>query len=105
MLTEAIKEKLKIANNKEKVKLLTITPVSWSIQQIADFFCVLTAMVKKAKNVNKTNGILSEPKEKTGRPIYDDLEQAVEHFCESAQYSRMCPGKKEFLSVKIDGVK
>ena len=94
MLTEAIKEKLKIANNKEKVKLLTITPVSWSIQQTADFFCVSTAMVKKAKNLKKTNGILSEPKEKTGRPISDELKQAVEHFYESDQYSRMCPGKK-----------
>ena len=78
MLTDAIKEKLKIANNKEKVKLLTITPVSWSIQQTADFFCVSTAMVKKAKNLQKTNVILSEPKEKTGRLISDELKQAVE---------------------------
>ena len=31
MLTEAIKEELKIANNKEKVKLVTIRPVSWSM--------------------------------------------------------------------------
>ena len=100
-----IKEKLKIANNKEKVKLLTITPVSWSIQQTADFFCVSTAMVKKAKNLKKTNGIWSEPKEKTGRSISDELKQALEHFYESDQYSRMCPGKKEFVSVKIDGVK
>lgn len=37
LLKEAIKEKLKIAN-KEKVKFLTITPVSWSIQQTANFF-------------------------------------------------------------------
>ena len=36
LLKEAIKEKLKIAN-KEKVKFLTITPVSWSIQQTANF--------------------------------------------------------------------
>ena len=50
MLTEAIKEKLKITNNKEKLKLLTITPVSWSIPQTANFFGVSIVMVKKARN-------------------------------------------------------
>ena len=65
MLTEAIKEKLKIASNKKKVKLLTITPVSWSIQQTINFFGVSRAMVKKARNLKKqTNGILSEQRKK-----------------------------------------
>ena len=31
--------------------------------------------------------------------------KSVEHSYESDQYSRMCPGKKEFVSVKINGVK
>ena len=105
MLTEAIKERLKIANNNENVKLPNITPISWSIQQTGNIFCVSTAMVKKARNVKTANGILSEPKEKTGKPISDELKQAAEHFFESDQYSRMCPEKKEFVSVKIDGVK
>ena len=95
MLTEAIKEKLKLAN-KEKVKLLTIMLVSWSIQQTANLF---------KEMLKQTNSILRKPKEKTSKPISDELKQAVEHFYESDQYFKMCPGKKEFVSIKIDGVK
>ena len=95
MFTEAIKEKLKLAN-KEKVKLLTITVVSWSIQQTANLF---------KEMLKQRNSILRKPKEKTSKPISDELKQAVEHFYESDQYFKMCPGKKEFVSIKIDGVK
>ena len=105
ILTQEIKEKLKIKNNKEKVKLLIIMPVTWSIQQTANFFGVSTAMVKQARNLKQTNSILSEPKEKTGRPISDELKHAAKHFYESDKYSRMRPGKKEFVSVKSDDVK
>ena len=38
-------------------------------------------MMKKARNLK--NSILSEPKEKTVRPISDELKQAVKHFYES----------------------
>ena len=40
-------------------------------------------MVKEARNLIKKSYILSEQKEKTGRPISDELKQAVEHFYES----------------------
>ena len=59
----------------------------------------------KGRNIKNTNSILSEPKEKTGRPISDELKQAVEYFYESDQYSKLCPEKKEFVSVKIAIVK
>ena len=64
MLTKEIKVKLKIANSIEKLKLLTITPGSCPIQQTANFFGISIAMMKKARNLKKTNSILSETKEK-----------------------------------------
>ena len=39
------------------------------------------------------------------KTISDELKQAAEHCYESDQYSRMCPGKKDFVFVKNDGVK
>ena len=60
-------------------------------------------MMKKARN--SKNSILSEPKEKTVRPISDELKQAVKHFYESDPCLGMYPRKKEFVSEKIDGVK
>ena len=73
-----IKEKLKIANNKGKVKLLTITSVSWSIQPIANFFPCINSNGEGSKKLNKKKlYILSVQKEKTGRPISDELKQAL----------------------------
>ena len=80
--------------------------VSWSIQPIANFFPCINSNGEGSKKLNKKSYILSEQKEKAGRPISDEMKQAVEHFYESRfdQYSRIYSGK-DFVLVKIDSIR
>ena len=62
-------------------------------------------MVKKARALKKEHGILAEPKPKSGRALSKDVVDFVINFYCDDQYSRMCAGKKECLTVKVDGQK
>ena len=53
----------------EKVKLLTLTPESWTIEKTMKEFEVSKYLVKKARSLKKELGILAEPKAKTGKVL------------------------------------
>ena len=50
--------------------------------------------------------ILDDPDpNKVGRSLSDDIKQHVIAFYELEEYSRICPGKKEFVVVRDGGLK
>lgn len=51
-------------------------------------------MVKRARDIKTTEGVLGEPKAKAGRTISNEIKEVVEIFFQSDLYSRMCPAKK-----------
>ena len=59
-IVEMIKQKLVISSRTEKIKLLTLTPPSWTIEQ-TKYFGVKKCMVKKARELLKNKGLLCEP--------------------------------------------
>ena len=63
-LTELLKEKLKMSSTQEKVKILTLAPESWSISKTCNEIHVPEYLVKKARKLKNSKGILAEP-EKT----------------------------------------
>ena len=64
-----IKEKLLVLSLNEKVKLLTLTPESWTIEKTMKEFEVSKYLVKKARSLKKELGILAETKAKTGKVL------------------------------------
>ena len=48
-------------------------------------------------------GILGEPDMKKGKILSDVVKAKILEFYESDEYSLMCPGQKEFVSVKEGG--
>ena len=62
-------------------------------------------MVRKARHLRKANGIFADPEAKKGKQLAADLIDRVVAFYESDDYSRMCPGKKDCVSVAVDGKK
>ena len=68
-LVRLIKEKLLVSSWNEKVKLLTLTPESWTIEKTMKEFEVSKYLVKKARSLKKELGILAEPKAKTGKVL------------------------------------
>ncbi|CAH0556044.1 unnamed protein product [Brassicogethes aeneus] len=99
-LIELLKEKCKISCGQEVLKLLTLVPSSWSIQKTANEFGVSTYMVNKARKLKKDYGILAEPEKLKGKSISNEVSKKVRQFYEDDEFSRMCPGKKEFVSVR-----
>lgn len=100
-----MKEKCAISTKQKKLQILTMSPSSWSIKKTAEEFNVSEYMVKKARSLKQSHGVFSEPSPKHGKELSPETQKAVVEFYEDDEYTRLCPGKKEFVSVKIDGQK
>ena len=84
---------------------MTTLPSSWAIEDTADFFGVTNYMVRQSRTLKKEKGILAKRNEKEWKSVpADDIKQ-VQDFYQSDEVSQMCPGKKDFVPVKIDGIK
>lgn len=55
--------------------------------------------VKKARALRKSSGILADPITKKGRILSDEVKTKVLEFYEDDNYSRMCPGIKDYLHL------
>ena len=104
-LVGLIKEKLLVSSRNEKFKLLTLTSESWTIEKTMKEFEVSKYLVKKARSLKKELGILAEPKAKTGKVLPQEMVTTVKDFYTNDEYSRMCTGKKECITVKVNDKK
>ena len=82
MPAEAMEEKLLMSTKSEKVKVLTFSSSSWSISKTSEYFDAPIFMVRKARNLKKTKGILGKSDKKLGRPISDELRNSIQAFYE-----------------------
>ena len=100
-----IKEKSEIFSPRDQIKILTLTPESWSIKKIVQEFGVAEYKVKCARELKKERGILAEPKQKVGKALSGDVSEIVSNSYQQDEYSRCCPGMKDFVSVTKGSVK
>ena len=98
-----IKEKLKISSSRDQI--LTLTPQGQSTKKTVQEFGVTEYKVKCARELKKERGILAEPKQKVGKALSRDVSEIVSNFYQQDEYSRCCPGIKDFVSVTKDSVK
>ena len=98
-LLNLIKEKMIISNRPEKIKLLTLVPISWKQNEILDFFPVTKYMITESKKLLQEKGILASPEPKKGRSLPKDIVELVENFYCDDEYSRQMPGKKDYVSI------
>jgi len=100
ILIKLLKEKCAISSKQEQLSILTLAPSSWSIEKTAAEFEVSAHLVRKSRELKNTEGILASPASKRGKKLDASLVQAVKDFYCNDEYSRACPGKKDFVSVK-----
>ena len=98
-LVELMREKLPHVNNSRKIQILTMVPPSWSIKKAQDVFRVSDYMIREARKLVQTRGIMELPEEKHGKNISNETEELVRNFYCDDEFSRQMPGKKDFLSV------
>lgn len=94
------KEKFKISNRSEKIRILTSLPKSWTVKKIEQEFQATNFMVRTAKKLVREKGIMSSPNPKPGKSLDDHTANLVRCFYASDEVSRAMPGMKDFVSVK-----
>ena len=101
-----IKEKLEISSSRYQIKILTFTPESWSIKKTVQEFGVTDYKVNCARELKRERGILTEPKQNVGKALCGDFSEIVCNLYQwDDEYSRCCPGMKDFVSVTKDSIK
>ena len=109
-LMDDVYEKLKGCTRQEKMRLLTLVPERWSVQDVmkrfGDIEGITKHLVQSANDLKRAHGILADPPSKRGRPLADEIVDAVRKFYEDDEFSRNCPGRKDKVSIKLpDGSK
>ena len=98
---KSIKEKLPFSDKNDQYKLLTCVPDSWSIYKIMEFFEVTEHMARYSRKLRNAGGPFTAPPKKAGRPLSEETQKAVIEFYLLDEISRILPGKKDFVSVKV----
>ena len=104
-LMNDLKSEFLSSSYQEKIQILTLKPDSWTTEKTCNFFDTTKHAVQKAINLKKQEGILSMPKRAKQKGISSEDLQVVTNFFNDDEYSRQLPGRKDYVSVRIDGRK
>ena len=98
---ESLKDKFHQSKSyQEKLQILTLSP--FTIEQTQHFFSTTNYMVKKSRKLREMNGVMSVfQKMSKGRKLTEELKADVAAFYESDEVSRLCPGRKDSMSVRL----
>lgn len=98
-LTQLMKEKIQISDYNTQIKILTLTPDSWTKNYAVNYFGVTDYQIRKSRQLKELHGILPTPEKKRGKALSIEVANLVESFYQDDEISRIMPGKKDFLSV------
>lgn len=101
---QKLREKFsKEVNVSEKIKLLTLVPVHWTIDQTVQEFKTTQYIVRQARTLREEKGILGERiMDNKQRTLTNDTIKTVIQFYENEENARMLPGKKDSVSVQTE---
>ena len=89
----------------DQYRVLTSMPLNSPIQFLKENFGVTEHQARRAKLLQGEKGLLSTPDPKAGKRIPEELVKKVKQFYESDKISRQMPGRKDYVTIKINGVK
>ena len=104
-LLEQLKKFGDSSTRSEKLQVLSVLPQSWTIQRIEKEFGTTFNMARLSKQLVSSKGVLSTPNSRPGKTLYARTVQLVTDFYQSDGISRMMPGKKDCISMKVNGEK
>lgn len=105
-MLKVIQEKFTSTSDRTmKVKILTIVH-QWSYLKIKEYFPTATRhMIEVAKTIAVQKGILEGPNPKSHPTLKENVINRIIAFYQSDEFSRIMPGLKDYVSVKIDGTR
>lgn len=104
-IVQKLKERYNTTEDKTmRIRILTIFS-HWSFRKIKQHFEATNQMIIVAKRTAAEKGILSTPNPKTHPTLERSIIESIIAFYQSDTQSRVLPGQKDTVSVKIDGQK
>lgn len=106
-IVNQLKAKFAETTEKEqKIKLLSVLPNSWSARKISKQFGSSFYLALLTKTLVKENGIMCGPRKRLGTNIIDHTTvNLVKEFYSNDNISRVCPGKRDYVTVDENNVK
>lgn len=98
-IVESINRKIPEVSNQHKVQLLTIVPLSWSRNEVAQTFGVSEYLVREAQKLRKEVGICSMRAPYKGKLLNEFTISLITAFYQDDEYSRQLPGIKDKVSI------
>lgn len=84
----------------DKIQLLTVLPKSVSAKYVQDLFHTTQHIVRNAKELQLTHGVLSKPGPKVGNRIPAEVQECVIDYYNDDEVSRVMPGKNDCVTVR-----
>lgn len=96
-----LKSKFVTTSNKhDKIQILSILPMSWSARKISKEFNTTYHLGLLTKELVRENGILCEPKKRAATTyISQETKQIVNNFFLDDNISRVCAGKRDYVTI------
>jgi len=92
-------------NREEQFRVLTSLPLSWGIRKIMKEFNIGYKRANLAKKLQRENGFQTCPEKRFGKSLSEEIVKKIKEFYQSDDISRMLPGKKDCVSMKVEGIK
>ena len=89
----------------DQFRILTAMPRDAPREELQNLFGVSEKTARRAKKVQEEKGLLSNPNPKPGKRLPEETLDLVEKFYQSGDISRMMPGKKDCVTMKVEGEK
>lgn len=81
------------------MRILTTVPRDWSVRKIHRELNVSRRAAWNAQKLRNSRGYASCPDKKKGRPLKTDVLEKIEEFYTSDKYSRVMPGRKDYIKI------
>lgn len=106
-IVKQLKDKFAETTDKDlKIKILSVLPRSWSSRKMEKEFNTTYHLARLTKKLVGENGIMCGPKKRIGTHTLDiDTVSLVKQFYSSDDISRVCPGKRDFVTVNENNEK
>lgn len=105
-LINLIREKSKSLNKyADKIQILTIHSPTWTAKKISYEMNCSKYLAQEAKFLQMENGLLSRPERKKIERFTEESEEIIEMFYCQDDVSRIMLGKKDCISIRVDGQK
>ena len=104
-IVDRLKTKFIDSGRSEQIQILTLAPSTWTVRRVMAEFGATYHMTRTAKQISTSEGIMATPNPKPGKALNNATANAVSEFCNSDSISRLMPGKRDCVSMRVDGTR